>query len=241
MARNLANSTVANDTASPTQQSHSREQTYDAPGARREGMLRVDAEVQTHEGYNSLHRLEVGINRKLGREKEYTEIGFMVAWIVDKKVKQPQKKKALWIEELLEQNDAFDSDGTHGLREACQYFYAKSGTPRAKLSSVHEKLACDKFVYIDYYELYGTYRTKGAGTQPMRLLLELLPKILQKEEGEIVPVMLPPARSESAELNHGRSNADVEAGVIRAYQRNDFEVWIHGRVEGGVTYMGRML
>ena len=147
-------------------------------GPRRSGLLKVEVEVQDHGDYESTKRLEEGISQRLGRAKKDTEIGFMVAFFVDKRIEQT-KKTASWIQELLRDQYQYDDDDqTISLREVCQALFTTSGAPRAILSESRQELEVDTFVFIDNFEINHTYRERVAGVSPLRMFLSVIPQVV---------------------------------------------------------------
>ena len=215
-------------------------------GPRRSGLLKVEVEVQDHGDYESTKRLEVAIYQRLGRAKEYTEIGFIVAFVVDERMKQTKKTES-WIQELVQDQYQYDDDDqTRPLREVCQALFTTSGAPRAILSESRQELEVDTFVFIDNFEIYHTYRERGAGVSPMRMFLNMIPQVVGRAAGSEEPVtayLLCRARSASVKINRKKTDVEVEQALARTYRRNNFEVWLQGdpTVEDSLTVMGRVL
>lgn len=222
----------------------------------RSGTLQVKVELDEYEPYEACRRLEVTVSQKVGHAGKWTEIGYMVAFLVDNEIKAPGKKgkksrTGLWVDELLRQNDLEgddpdDPDQTHGVREASRVLFTKTGTVRVQLRQYQEQLSSNRFVFIDTYEIYEAYRVKGAGQQPMTMFLTLLPQVLGtegQEDAPQFPCLLSPARSASAKVDNGKSDLEVEKALIKAYQKNDFEVWLQADPDepDGITIMGRMV
>jgi hypothetical protein len=205
---------------------------------KRAGTLQVKVGIDEYESYETCRRLEVTASQRLGRARKWTEIGYMVAFLVDKEIKTPRKngrkgRTGLWIDELVKQDDLEgddpdDPDQTHGVREASRVLFTKTGTVRARLKKYQQELSSDRFVFIDTYKIYEAYRVKSAGRQPMRMFLDLLSQVLAtegEEDAPQVPCLLSPARSADAKIDNGKSDLEVEKGLIKAYQKNNFEVW----------------
>ena len=225
-----------------------REEELKASGARRSGTLRVEIEVQEYDPYEACTRLEVTISQKVGRDKGYTEIGYMVAFLVDKTTaaKTKKSKSALWVQELLQQDDELDRDQTHQLREISRALFNKSGAIKAKLHAWSEELSSERFVFVDVFQLYDAYRRKGAGRQPMRMFLQLLPQVLGTEGGDeeaATPCILSPGPSADVKIKNGKSTVEIEAALIKPYETNGFGVWLQGNpeVEDSLTVMGRLV
>lgn len=221
----------------------------------RSGTLRIEIEVQAYEPYEACTRLEVNISQRLNRAKKYTNIGYMVGFLVDKtttsKIKQSKSKSkskskvALWVKELLRQEEQLEEDQTHQVREISRALFNKTGGVRATLRAHRDELSAERFLFIDVFMLYDAYRQRGAGRQPMRMFLQLLPLVLGAEEGESadVPCILSPGASEDVTIENGKSVVEIETALIRSYERNDFEIWLQGDpdVENSLTVMGRMV
>ena len=170
----------------------------------------------------------------------------MVAFFVDKRIEQT-KKTASWIQELLRDQYQYDDDDqTISLREVCQALFTTSGAPRAILSESRQELEVDTFVFIDNFEIYHTYRERGAGVSPMRMFLNMIPQVVGRAAGSEEPVtayLLCRARSASVKINRKKTDVEVEQALARTYRRNNFEVWLQGdpTVEDSLTVMGRVL
>jgi hypothetical protein len=224
--------------------------------SKRAGTLQVKVELDDYEPYEACRRLEVTISQKLGRARKWTEIGYMVAFLVDKRIKAQGKngkkdRTGLWIDELMKQDDLEgedpdEADQTHGVGEASRVLFTKTGTVRAQLKKYQQELSSERFVFIDNYEKYAAHHVKGSGQQPMKMFLELLPQVLStegQEDAPQVPCILSPARSASVEMDNAKTDLEVEKGLIKAYQKNDFDVWLQADPdeENGITIMGRMV
>jgi hypothetical protein len=180
----------------------------------------------------------------------------MVAFLVDKEIKTPGKngkkgRTGLWIDELMKQEDLEGDDpddprSTHGVREASRILFTRTGTVRARLKKYQQELSSDRFAFINNYEIYEACRVKSAGRQPMGMFLDLLPQVLGAEgrgDAPRVPCLLSPARSADAKIDIGKTDLEVEHGLIKVYQKNDFEVWLQAdpAEADGITIMGRMV
>jgi hypothetical protein len=132
----------------------------------------------------------------------------------------------------------------------CREVFTKSGTPRANLGGFRVELDSETVVIIHHFELYPGYRVHGAGVSPMRLSLNLIPQIVERdaESGQPRTVcLLSPARSESAEMKKEKKQdlmeVRAEHKLIRTFGRNNFRAWLQGDpdVEGSLTVMGKVI
>lgn len=206
------------------------------------GTVTTVVKVQRYNNYQSCRRLEVGVKLKMGTECQAEEVGYIVAWYVDKAV-QPAKGKALWTAELLK-HDA--TDLTKELGFITQMLFTQAGQPRAKLKDLRDQLASSNIIFIDTVFVEAQYRGTGLAQLAMQSFHSLIPQIIgQAPESEQSNAMavLSPAASNSVKFDNGKTPVQVEKSLIRFYGQSGYEVWIQGaeEVEGSVTVMGRSL
>jgi hypothetical protein len=112
------------------------------------------------------------------------------------------------------------------------------------LGDSRQEFEVDTFVFVDNFEIYHTYRERGAGVSPMRMFLSMLPQVVGRAAGSEEPetaCLLCPARSASVKVNNKKTDAEVEEALARTYRRNNFDVWLQGDpgVDNSLTIMGR--
>ncbi len=86
MAKNQLRVATSKTSSAKAQPLTSAEPKYGEVGHRQLGTLQVEVDIQDYEDYQSLKRLEVTVLQKLFRAKEFTEVGYMVAFYVDKRI-----------------------------------------------------------------------------------------------------------------------------------------------------------
>ena len=232
------------------------EEPREVHGEEQAGMIQIKIDVEPYRSYRCCTKLDATISRKLTHKLEPTEIGGMVAFIMDKNVKAaPQKANtAAWIKELLQRGDMKAHDGerdlTHGVREAVQTLYdTETGMVEDFVRAYEDKLIADRIVFIDTFEIDKPYYLKGCGRQPLRMILGMLPQVLGTgvNEGR-ASCLLSPARleqePEKRTVQNNYSNAQVESKLISFYQTyGGFQVWSRRSVADGdePTFMGRSI
>jgi hypothetical protein len=83
---------------------------------------------------------------------------------------------------------------THSVREAVQTLYdTKTGEVEASVRAHQDELTFDRFMFIDTIEMDRPYYLKNYGRQPLRMILALLPQVLDTGAATCV---LSPARLE---------------------------------------------
>lgn len=146
---------VAPQQASDGTKEYSQEVQEEVTKLAKKGTVKVHIETGSYEDYQCCTRLLVSISLKAVDSAEYSEVGEMTAFILDKTLKPEsgKSKTALWIVELLKQGDIeFEDedvkDQTNGLRGLVSELYTKTGTVRAKLKQRNAELTTDRLVFI---------------------------------------------------------------------------------------------
>ncbi len=150
------------------------------------------------------------------------------------------------LEQQAEQKKPKAEKALSELRLILQTLFTKPGRPRANVKAFREHLLASNLLFLDTIKLDEEYRGKGIAPLALQSYHALVLGLLHAEDGEATSAttaLLSPARSSNTALAKGKSDVDVERGLIRAYRRSEYEVWLQGaeEEEGSVTVMGRVL
>lgn len=179
---------------------------------------KVETKVTGLVDYYSLERIDVTISRRIRRATQFTKIGHLKAYSIDKREKRPKQKTAAWLSELLLEKAAQEEneEELEELREVFQELYNKSGTPKARRDEYNDditnELRAPVLIFIDDFELYPGFRTHGEGVVPMRLFLETVPHLIRDDPPSNEPaitVVLSPAKSATAIIKNNYSEVEV--------------------------------
>ena len=97
-------------------------------------------------------------------------------------------------------------------------------------------------MFIDTLMLYKEYQEiSGAGRQPMRMILGLLPSVL--DDDERVPCILRPCHCNGVEVDNDYDAGTIEAKLKNSYAKNGFVLMYQKKKRNldDITVMGRML
>lgn len=209
----------------------------------RKGTVKVEIQLGEYTSYKSCKRIDVDIFQKPERARGWSHIGFLIGAYVDKDLKRASNKTStpLWVEELLQQDDQTKKDDMYELRRITRFIFNKTGDVSDKFGHVSHELTSNAFVFIDTYKLYTQFRIRGAGVQPMRMLLDLLPQVLGEADQVEIPCILEPAHSAGTVIDNGMSSVEIEAKLMKSYRKSGFDVWVQGDPEddSSMSVMGR--
>ena len=218
----------------------------------RPGTISVKVDVLKFSNLQACTWLNLTIWQMLGREKTPTKIGSMVGQMID--LTAPDFRSARlggppWMQGLVRDREQLEEQ-LDELLEVVERLH--TGESKSKTSTKSEKanmedqnhLQTDRLIFVEYFEIYKKYRQPGAGRQPMRMLLNLIPQIVGREPASEEPravCVLSPARSDTAKANKGRTDCEIEQALARSYAANGFEVYVQGNRadEGKSTVLGR--
>lgn len=201
----------------------------------RSGKLTVNLESKPWSNFTFCNRLEAKINLHIQGQAEPVEVGYLVAWSIDKTTKA-RDGKARWVNTLLQ------------------------GTPRGQISELGQVLKTlynnetgkvdeaikassgpldGRIVFLDTLKLNGDFHRCGIAQQALDYFHQLL-----STEADIGAdtVLLSPARSSDSNWQ-GLNDVEVEKKLVRMYQREGYQVWLQGdeAVDGSLTIMGKHL
>ena len=166
----------------------------------------------------------------------------MVGFIVEQDYESGKKGSTpLWVPELLQRPWQNAGDALE-LHRVCQFIWTKIGNVRARFRNVFTELSSsDTFVVIDTLHLYDEHVVSGAGRQPMRMTLEMLPQVVNDDEE--VPCILRPCHIQGTDFGNGYTAEQIEAKLMGSYSRNRFEVWFQKNHEKDeeISVMGKLL
>ena len=151
----------------------------------------------------------------------------------------------------MEDDGNGEGDETKELRAITRMLYTKAGSPRVAVGR-SEQLPHDKLVFIDTFILQDAYRGRGLAQQALRNFHKLVPHLADhdfadheddSERDSETTVVLSPAGSASVRIDNGKSDVEIERGLIRNYGKSGYEVWIQGDegVYGSVTVLGTVV
>ena len=209
-----------------------------------EGTLSVTLNLQQYKGYKACQRFDLDLFLDMPGE-DTEEIGYSIGWVVDKAM-QPAKGKKVWIMELLEEDEQGANDETAELRRTIRELFKKSGEPKAKVELLEQELKLDHMVFIDTLLLEADYRGKGVAQKVVESFHRLVREMIGPEASEeqtLATIILSPAKSGDVDLENEKTEVEIERGLIKAYEKVDYVVWIKGKEdrEDTMTVMGRTL
>lgn len=199
-------------------------------------VLTTTAEVKDYQEYDLCKRLVATFKLKQGKQRQ-VEAGYLVAWIVDKTLTDPDDGSLLWMVEFLTQADLGERDKTSELRRIVNLLYLKNGNPRKAqaLKNHQEDLAAEKLIFMDTLLLNDEHRRTGLAQR----VINDFHSIVRDDLGASL-IVLSPAKGEGSNWCN-LTVIQVERCLIRLYEGNSYALWVRGKVDGGVSIMSQVL
>ena len=204
--------------------------------------VEVSADRSNAQGRPSCKWVEARFSLKEEGNSRGTNVGHLYSYAVNRTLTngKGRKKQFAWVKDTLTATD--DDDDITELETVMQTLYDSSGNVKDEVNDYSDELSADHVLFIDTLQVSDKYSGTGLAQLAMGACHRLLPRLGNGHafQGTIV---LSPAASEKHKKDNGKSDIEIERGLIRSYQRSGYKVWIQGEesVEGSVTVVGRTL
>ena len=139
-------------------------------------------------------------------------------------------------------------DETSELRVITREVYKKTGggAPCSKVEHFGDQLTHDRMVFIDTLFLENDYRGNLISQKILQSFHNLIQKLIKQHAAtnqHAATILLSPAKSADVGWDNGKSEVEIERGLIRTYRKVDYDVWVKGdeKKPGSVTVLGRTI
>ncbi|KAK5129154.1 hypothetical protein LTR08_003795 [Meristemomyces frigidus] len=204
------------------------------------GTLTTRLEIQAESEHACCAFVEARFALKMdgANEKQRAKnIGHLYAYLVDRTALDKAGGRPLYLIELT------NSSHTSEVATVFCEVFTKAGDVRAALEAQRQQLAGEEeILLIDTLWLREEYHGKGVAQMVVSSFHSLLPRLTNGYAFRGT-VLLSPATSANYKKDNGKSDVDVEAALVRSYEKSGYVVWKRGseEVEGSVTVMGRVI
>ena len=198
---------------------------------------RLEVQADCQHGCCAFVEARFALNMDADGKKRAKNVGHLYAYLVDRAAQDEAGGELLYLSELT--SSTHESEVASVFRE----IFTKEGNVRATFEAHKERLTNDeKILFIDTLWLREEYHGKGLAQLAVSSLHSLLPQLTNGYAFQGT-VLLSPAASADHKKKNGKSEADVEAALIRSYEKSGYEVWKKGseEVEGSITVMGKVI
>lgn len=163
-------------------------------------------------------------------------VGHLYAYHVDK-TKQGDTGDVLWTSEIL----MVKKDKTE-LQTIFQELFTANGNVKKHVRGYAKQLQHHTILFVDGFVIEPKYRGKRLAQLALNAFHRLLSAI-SKGYAYHGTIVLSPAANEDQRSDDSKSDAEVERGLIRSYEKSGYEVWLQGdeEKEGSITAMGRVV
>lgn len=207
-------------------------------GALGKGTFSTSMAVFPHADYSCCTQVDAEFYLQLDGSKQEVEVGYLVAYVVNKAMRSNDKtQQLLWRTQLLKAED----DASE-LSIMMRTLYNRAGARRPGLTAFAEILSGDRVCHLDSFKLHAKYRSgKGIGPTAIESFHTMLPQLSGGYAYSGTVLLSPGTPADALEEYQEVDLAETEKKLMGFYGKHGYRLIgeaTHG-AEGAMTVMGR--